>query len=61
MDVVKGRSFFVNLQKSRFKDMLPGIVASFTANADQLDKALNMEAVNLIQKVDDEQSDLKRK
>jgi len=61
MDVLQGGSFFVNLQKSRFKERLPQIVASFTANADQLDKALNMEAVNLIQKIDDEQSDLKRK
>ncbi|CAE7015130.1 hypothetical protein HRS9139_02473 [Pyrenophora teres f. teres] len=48
MDVVKGGSFFVNLQKSHFNDSLPGIVASFTANTDQLDKALYMEGIRML-------------
>jgi hypothetical protein len=61
MDVLKGGSFFISLQKSRFKQRLPEIVSSFTDNADQLDKHLNVEALALIQKIDDGQSSIKRK
>lgn len=61
MDVLKGKSFFISLQKSRFEQRLPEIVSSFTENADQLDKHLNVEALALIQKIDDDQSSIKRK
>ncbi|KAJ8111726.1 hypothetical protein OPT61_g5747 [Boeremia exigua] len=59
MDIFKDGCFFINMQKSRFKQRLPEIVSSFTDNADQLDTLLNIETLALIQEIGDEQSSTK--
>jgi CMP-N-acetylneuraminic acid synthetase len=61
MDVLKSGSFFIGLQKSRFRQKLPEIVSSFTDNTEQLDKLINLESLVLIQKIDDDQCSIKGK
>lgn len=61
MDILMSGSFFIGLQKSRFRQKLPEIVSSFTDNTEQLDKLINLEALALIQKIDDDQCSIKGK
>ncbi|KAF2467751.1 uncharacterized protein BDR25DRAFT_169500, partial [Lindgomyces ingoldianus] len=58
MDVLNSDNFFVGLQKSRFRQRLPEIVSSFTHNTEQLDKLINLEALALIQKIDDDHKEV---
>ncbi|ORY07904.1 hypothetical protein BCR34DRAFT_489051, partial [Clohesyomyces aquaticus] len=59
MEVLKTGSFFLGLQKSRFRQKLPAIVSSFTGNTEKLDKLINLESLALIQKIDNDQSSIK--
>ncbi|KAF1835029.1 hypothetical protein BDW02DRAFT_496935, partial [Decorospora gaudefroyi] len=61
MHILESDSFFVGLQKSRFRQKLPEIASSLAANTDQLDRLINVESYALIQKIDDDQSSIKSK
>jgi hypothetical protein len=54
-------SFFISLQKSRFKERLLEIVASFTNNADMLKSLLDVEGFAIVQKIEEDQFNMNRK
>jgi hypothetical protein len=61
MDVLGNGSFFISLQKSRFKQKLPEIVASFINVADMLKTLLDVEEFAIVQKLDEDQFNMNRK
>jgi hypothetical protein len=61
MNALGNGSFFINLQKSRFKQKLPEIVAPFTNNADMLKSLLDVEGFAIVSKLDEVQFNMNRK
>lgn len=61
MEILKSGSFFIGLQKSRFKQRLTQIVSSFTGNREQLNQLIDADGYARIQKIDEVQDSIKRK
>ncbi|KAI4688495.1 hypothetical protein J4E81_008092 [Alternaria sp. BMP 2799] len=59
MLILQSDSFFLGVQKSRFRQRLPEIASSFKGHTEQLDKFLIQEILALNQKIDDDQMSIK--
>ncbi|KAI4710566.1 hypothetical protein J4E89_005022 [Alternaria sp. Ai002NY15] len=59
MLILQSNSFFLGVQKSRFRQRLPEIASSFKGHTEQLDKFIIQEILALNQKIDDDQMSIK--
>jgi hypothetical protein len=61
MLTLQNGSFFVGVQKSRFRQRLPEIASSFKDHTGQLDKLIMQDMLAINMKVDDDQMSIKSK
>jgi hypothetical protein len=61
MITLQSSSFFMGVQKSRFRQRLPEIASSFKDHTGQLDKLIIQDILAINMKVDDDQMSIRSK
>jgi hypothetical protein len=61
MHILESGSFFVGVQRDRFRQKIPELASSFADNAKRLDTLINVETYVSVQKMNDDQYSTKGK